>query len=132
MKNFKQFISEKSNENEEDTKALKNLMGLNAGYSWVQKQTENPYTRGDVSWMIMKDMDQPSMAAHKNWNTDVGLAFDQDPHTGELYGDLAGFKAVHQRTKENRNVSFKPFNYEKYRQGLLQKLTLGLMGTPED
>lgn len=129
MKTFKQFISEKSNE--EDTKALKNLMGLNAGYSWIQRPEDSPYVRGDLSMAIAKDMDQPSMTAHKAWDTDVGQAFNQDSDTGELYGDQEGFKVVSKRTKENRNVSFKPFDYNKYREGLLNKLTLGLMGTPE-
>ena len=51
---------------------------------------------------------KPNMRAEKAYNTDVGLAFDQDPHTGELYGSPEGFKAVHKRTQENRNVRLSP------------------------
>jgi hypothetical protein len=131
MKKFKEFLKE-NDKNKEDTKALKSLMSLNAGYSWIQRPEDSPYTRGDLSMFLAKQMDQPSMAAHKAWNTDVGVAFNQDPTTGELYADPEGFMVVHKRTREGRNVKFKEFDYEKYRSGLINRLTFGLLGKPED
>ena len=130
MKSFKKFLVEKEEMSDEDS--LKNLMRLNAGFSWTQSAKDNPYTRGDLSMVLAKDMEQPSMAAHKAWETDVGVAFNQDPSTGELYGDQEGFKMVHKRDKEGRNVKFKTFDYNKYREGLLHRLSFGLIGTPEE
>ena len=61
------------------------------------------------------NMREPSMAAHKAWGTDVGVAFDQDPTTKELIANPEGFKTVHRRTKENRNVKFTPLTVDQYR-----------------
>jgi hypothetical protein len=76
----------------------------------------NPYNSNWVTDMYMaKNISEPSMAAHKAWETDVGMAFDQDPMTKELIASPEGFKAVHKRTKENRNVKFTPLTIDQYR-----------------
>jgi hypothetical protein len=76
----------------------------------------NPYNSNWVTDMYMaKNISEPSMAAHKAWETDVGMAFDQDPMTKELIASPEGFKAVHKRTKENRNVKFTPLTVDQYR-----------------
>jgi len=102
MKNFKQFLEEEDKTDEQDRK-------VNAAYLNLNSQL-NPYNQYWVQDMYNANIlsPKPNMDMEKTYNTDVGLAFDQDPKTGELYGNLDGFKAVHKRTAENRNIKLSP------------------------
>lgn len=42
--------------------------------------------------------------AEKTWNTDLGLAYDVEPGSREVYANPEGFKAVRQREKEGRSL----------------------------
>ena len=103
-----------------DEKAVGELMAGNANIQWSKGQIPN----GDISWEIANELNpKPSMPREKAWNTDVGLAFDQDPSTGELYGNQSGFKAVRAREKEGKGFNFiNDYKISDYRKELLNKL----------
>jgi hypothetical protein len=96
MKSFKEFLTEKNDE--EDQK-------VNAAYLNLNSQL-NPYNSNWTTDMYLANVlsPKPNMGLEKTYNTDVGIAFDQDADTGELYGSPEGFKAVNKRTKEDRNI----------------------------
>ena len=100
MKRFKEFLTE--NNDEEDRK-------VNSAYLNLNSQL-NPYNQNWITDMYLANVINPrnSMELEKTYNTDVGIAFDQDADTGELYGSPEGFKAVAKRDKENKNIKLSP------------------------
>ena len=42
--------------------------------------------------------------AEKVWGTDMGLAYDVEPGSREVYANPEGFKAVRQREKEGKSI----------------------------
>jgi hypothetical protein len=120
MKSFKEFLKEQKSQKEKisDEKAASALLNLNSQM--------NPYNSYWVTDMYMANNlnPRPSMEAEEAWDTDVAMAFDMTPE-GELVADPEGFKAVHKRTKEGRNVKFKNITLKDYRNQLMNAIGLG-------
>lgn len=116
-------------EKEEFQKTAADYLNANSQY--------NAYNSGWQTDMYLASMLTPKntvnrMEAEKIANSDIGLGFDVDATTGEIYGSPEGFKAVTNRTKEKRNFPTvqQPIDLKKYKQELLYNLTFGLMGNP--
>lgn len=132
MKSFLQYIQEQqerdAKEAERHERMIRGLAYSPAGGEWTSGnwgwQTASMAGRG------MHGME--SMDAEKAYKTDVGTAFDQDPMTGELYGNPAGFKAVAKRRAAGTGYNIRRYSPEEHRRVLRQNMWDTLRGEPID
>jgi len=105
MKRFKEFLTEKAKEEElsysdlalggTGTELAKEMLfGTNAGFD----------TALGIGGAYLVPKEKTRFNAEKVYNTDLGLMFDYDPNSGEVMGNQAGFQAVKERTKNDKNI----------------------------
>jgi len=111
MKSFKTFILESDSDIQKmkDKRALAQAMGMSVLGAWAidDQNVGGPEVAMSIGLPGVQQHNDPrrAMEAEKNWNTDVGLAYDLSPEK-ELMGDPAGFKAVQDRRKAGRSLQF--------------------------
>jgi hypothetical protein len=104
LENYDVYLDMPSKKTEEEE-----ARSTNSAYLNLNSQL-NPYNQNWTTDMYLANVINPrnSMELEKTYNTDVGIAFDQDADTGELYGSPEGFKAVAKRDRENKNIKLSP------------------------